>query len=184
MRNPSFFLFNAETDRSSMPLGNGEVGISAWVEEDGDLQFYIARTDALTELDRNVKLGKVRIRLSPNPIGRGKTFRQELRLCDGILEVRAGDGKEEVLLKVFVDAESPTVYVTGESDTPFKAKATYVTWRTNFRPSGKDSPLSDKSHFGIVETPDVVTALKGDIFFLSPQRGNVYPRARGSQDGA
>jgi len=30
----------------SMPLGNGEVGVNLWVEPDGDLLFYIARTDA------------------------------------------------------------------------------------------------------------------------------------------
>ena len=56
----------AETDRSAMPLGNGEVGISLWVLADGEIQFYIARTDACTELDRCVKLGKVRIRFTPN----------------------------------------------------------------------------------------------------------------------
>ncbi|MBT7302718.1 MAG: hypothetical protein HN849_24525, partial [Victivallales bacterium] len=30
----------------SMPLGNGEVGLNAWVESSGDLLFYIARTDS------------------------------------------------------------------------------------------------------------------------------------------
>ncbi|MHC1767151.1 MAG: DUF5703 domain-containing protein [Verrucomicrobiia bacterium] len=33
----------------SMPLGNGEVGVNLWVEPDGDLLFYIARTDAWDE---------------------------------------------------------------------------------------------------------------------------------------
>ena len=30
----------------SMPLGNGEIGLNAWVEPSGDLLFYIASTDA------------------------------------------------------------------------------------------------------------------------------------------
>ncbi|MCC6579972.1 MAG: hypothetical protein IT440_05975, partial [Phycisphaeraceae bacterium] len=41
------------SDRSAMPLGNGETAISLWVEENGDLLFYLARSDAQTELDRN-----------------------------------------------------------------------------------------------------------------------------------
>ncbi|MEA3368386.1 MAG: DUF5703 domain-containing protein, partial [Planctomycetota bacterium] len=29
----------------SMPLGNGSTGLNAWVEESGDLLFYISRID-------------------------------------------------------------------------------------------------------------------------------------------
>ena len=39
----------------SMPLGNGEVGINLWVEEHGDLVFYISRSDALSEVSRLLK---------------------------------------------------------------------------------------------------------------------------------
>lgn len=53
-----------QTDRAAMPLGNGEVGISLWVQAAGELHFYIARTDARTECDRSVKLGKVRLKLT------------------------------------------------------------------------------------------------------------------------
>jgi Domain of unknown function (DUF5703) len=28
-----------------MPLGNGDIGINAWVETNGDLCFYIGKTD-------------------------------------------------------------------------------------------------------------------------------------------
>ena len=67
----------------SMPLGNGQVGINLWVEEDGDLRFYISRTDSLSEISRLLKVGGVRISLEPNPFKAGQPFRQELRLCDG-----------------------------------------------------------------------------------------------------
>jgi hypothetical protein len=33
----------------SMPLGNGEVGLNLWVEKNGELLFYVARTDAWSE---------------------------------------------------------------------------------------------------------------------------------------
>jgi len=36
----------AQTDRSSMPIGNGEVGVNLWVQRGGEIHFYFARTDA------------------------------------------------------------------------------------------------------------------------------------------
>ena len=60
------------TDASgSMPIGNGEVGLNVWVEADGDLVFYISRTDAWSECNRLLKLGRVRVKLSPNPFRQG-----------------------------------------------------------------------------------------------------------------
>jgi hypothetical protein len=43
----------------SMPIGNGEVGLNLWVEEDGDLLFYVSRTDAWSEICRLLKLGRI-----------------------------------------------------------------------------------------------------------------------------
>jgi hypothetical protein len=67
----------------SMPIGNGEVGLNVWVEENGDLLFYIARTDAWSEISRLLKLGRIRIRLSPSPLEGGTFFLQELNLRQG-----------------------------------------------------------------------------------------------------
>src|ERR1700754_781231 len=30
----------------SMPLGNGDIGLNVWTEQNGDLLFYISKTDA------------------------------------------------------------------------------------------------------------------------------------------
>ena len=51
----------------SMPIGNGEIGANVWVEENGDLLFYLSKTDAWSENGRLLKLGKVRVALTPNP---------------------------------------------------------------------------------------------------------------------
>ena len=77
----------------AMPLGNGDIGISAWVEQDGDLLFYIGKTDAYDENHRLLKLGRVRIKLSPNPFQAGEPFRQELKLGDGELAVAGRQGR-------------------------------------------------------------------------------------------
>jgi len=36
----------------SMPPGNGDIGVNAWVEESGDLLFYIGKTDTWSENGR------------------------------------------------------------------------------------------------------------------------------------
>ena len=36
----------SQDQNGSMPLGNGSTGLNAWIEPDGDLVFYISRTDS------------------------------------------------------------------------------------------------------------------------------------------
>ena len=33
----------------SMPLGNGDIGMNVWVEENGDLLFFISKTDSWSD---------------------------------------------------------------------------------------------------------------------------------------
>ena len=108
----------------SMPLGNGKVGLNLWVEENGDLQFYISRSDSYSEISRLLKVGKVRVSIEPNPFKTGVPFKQELRLREGRCEITAGEKGKEVKLCVFVDAAKPVVHVRGESAASFKVKAT------------------------------------------------------------
>jgi len=72
----------------SMPLGNGDVGINAWVENSGDLVFYVSKTDAWDENARLCKIGRVRMKFDP-PLAVKAGFRQELKLRDGVIEIRA-----------------------------------------------------------------------------------------------
>src|SRR5262249_32753461 len=75
----------------SMPLGNGDITLNAWMTKDGDLQFYIGKTDAWDDNARLLKVGKVRGHFEPNPVAAGKAFRQELKLNEGCLEITTGD---------------------------------------------------------------------------------------------
>ena len=117
----------------AMPIGNGEVGLNVWVEDNGDLLFYIARTDAWSEASRLLKLGRVRVSLSPNPFASGMPFRQELRLRDGSIEVVAGPSDRAVKLRVFVDSSAPVIHVVGESAQPTAVRAAVEIWRTEKR---------------------------------------------------
>ena len=62
------FTTPSQDETGSIPLGNGNVGVNLWVEEDGDLLFYVARNDAISEIDTLLKCGRVRVHLSPKPI--------------------------------------------------------------------------------------------------------------------
>jgi hypothetical protein len=77
----------------SMPLGNGDIALNAWMTKDGDLQFYISKTDAWDDNARLVKVGKVRVHFEPNPVAMGKAFRQELKLGKGCIEITVGDAE-------------------------------------------------------------------------------------------
>ncbi|MEI6218066.1 MAG: DUF5703 domain-containing protein, partial [bacterium] len=100
----------------SMPLGNGDIGLNLWVEEGGDLLFYISKTDAFDGNHVNRKLGRLRITLKPNPFTVGLPFNQTLDLQDASISIRAGKPGEEVSLKVWVDANHPVIRVCSRSD--------------------------------------------------------------------
>lgn len=143
----------------SMPLGNGEVGINLWVEN-GNMLFLISRSDSLSEVSRLLKVGRVRVALSPNPFGAEGSFRQELRLADGVCEITAGEGARKVTLRVFVDAEHPVVHCLGEAVSPVSVKVTAECWRTQPRAvaKGEEEGSAWTLHgapFELVESADV-----------------------------
>src|SRR5438034_9389604 len=92
----------------SMPLGNGDIGVNAWVEESsGDLLLLIAKTDAWDENSINLKLGRVRLKIAPNPLAGAAVFRQTLRLKLADIEIILGD----LRLRIWVDANAPIIHI-------------------------------------------------------------------------
>ena len=102
----------SEGPSGSMPLGNGEMSVNAWVEESGDLLFYIGRTDAWGDNGRLLKLGRVRVHLEPSPILSNPVFGwvQRLNLSDATMWASYSFGSRVV--RLWVDANHPVVHVT------------------------------------------------------------------------
>jgi hypothetical protein len=144
----------------SMPLGNGEVGINLWVEENGDLRFYISRTDSLSEISRLLKVGAVRISLTPNPFAAGNPFTQTLCLREGCCVITAGEGGKVVRLAVFVDVDQPVVHVVGLAASPVSVRATIENWRAKPRVLPKEETTSawtmHHAPYDLVESADVI----------------------------
>ncbi|TYP95827.1 hypothetical protein BC792_10923 [Sphingobacterium allocomposti] len=117
----------SKSSAESMPVGGGDIGLNVWVEN-GDILFYLGKSGAFDENNTLLKLGRVRLTLSPNPF-EGRDFRQELQLDKGhiVLEGQHRDVKAKVL--VWVDVHTPNVHVEVEANKKISMEASYESWR-------------------------------------------------------
>ena len=152
----------------SMPIGNGDIGLNIWVEEDGDLLFYIGKTDAWSENARLLKLGRVRIKLTPNPFTSGSPFRQTLKLREGAIEIQAGKEPDQVTLRVWVDANHPVIRVEAEGQQQFALEVKLELWRTAERTLESGEM---KSAYGMANAPHPVIVYPDTV--LSDQKDRV-----------
>jgi len=136
----------SKNSSGSMPTGNGNIGINLWIEEGGDLVFYLARNDSWSENGRLLKLGRVRVKLSPNPFAKGKPFSLELKLKTSEIEIVAGQNESEVKVNIWVDANNPVVWVEAEGKDKFEIQVNFETWReTGYKL--KTTTVSDMLNF-------------------------------------
>lgn len=114
----------------SMPLGGGDIGLNVWVEK-GDLYFYFSRSGTFDEHNALLKLGRVKVSLTPNPFADNEGFHQELVLKDGYILIGQNDAK----IKFWVDVFKPIIHLDLESENPLKMTASYESWRYKNRDS-------------------------------------------------
>jgi len=166
----------------SMPLGNGDVGINAWVEEDGDLVFYISKTDAWDENARLCKIGRVRVTFDP-PLKPKDGFRQELKLKDGCIEVRDQRPEGGRQIRIWVDADQPVVRMEADSAAPVNCRAEVELWRLRERPllGQEDYGYGDGSNpqaqsYKLTVLPDaVVTSSAPQVVWYHRNTRSLYP---------
>ncbi len=122
-------LWNTQSKNSSesMPCGGGDIGLNVWVEN-GELLFYIARSGTFDENNGLLKLGRVRVKLNPNPF-ESNEFRQQLVLNDGYVKITGGDKKLNAQIILWVDVFRPVIHVDVESNKPLTAEVAYENWR-------------------------------------------------------
>jgi hypothetical protein len=112
----------------SMPCGGGDTGMNVWVEN-GDLMCYVQRSGCFDENNQYLKLGRIRVRLDPNPFAGGSTFRQELKLRRGHIEITGQHGELHATIHIWADVFRPVVHVEIESNQALQATASYEGWR-------------------------------------------------------
>ena len=114
-------------ENDSMPIGNGDIAANVWTEQNGDLLLLLAKADAWNEAGQLVKLGRVRVHLTPNPFLGVTNFIQTLLLENSSVDIRAGGSS----VRIWVDANHPTLHVDASLENPATIQADLEIWRTS-----------------------------------------------------
>ena len=169
----------------AMPTGNGDIGVSMWVEKDGDLQFYISKTDAYDDNNRLLKLGLVRVKIFPNPFKKDSFFLQELKLKQSEIIIQTGSGKNSFNIRLWVDANNPVIRVEMKADNKFKTVVQLQNWRRQLREIVDDISFSDpyntgfdgvESNLKTIQYPDsILKQTKNEITWYHKNEHSCWP---------
>ena len=154
----------SKNSSGSMPVVGGDIACNVWVE-DGNLLFYISRSGSFDEHGAYLKLGRVRVKLSPNPFDDSGSFRQELKLHDGFVEIE-GEAEGTSLnakIKVWVDVHEPVVHVDIEANRPVELQASYESWRTEEKELAPGNYGERFAFFNLMAYPGKVVRSKDEI---------------------
>ena len=108
----------------SLPLGNGDLAANVWTEPAGDIVLYLAKNDAWDHLGRLVKIGRVRLAVTPSLIS-GPTFEQKLSLADASVSVTNG----HTTVRLWCDAHQPRLIIECQSTEPVDLQVSLDRWR-------------------------------------------------------
>jgi hypothetical protein len=146
----------SKNSSESMPVGGGDIGLNVWVENN-ELLFYIARSGTFDENNEFLKLGRVRMKLSPNPFSEKGQFRQELKLREGHIQIKGNNpGEASGIIKVWVEVFRPVIHVDIKCDKRVSLEAAYEGWRTGKRELPDDVKDSRFGCFGYDAYPGKV----------------------------
>lgn len=116
-------------ENSSMPLGNGDIALNAWTEQTGDVVLLISKSDSWSENAQLLKIGRLRIKMTPNPFVGRSDFLQSLRIDNGSLQIKSGKN----LLSIWVDANDPVIHISAFMEHPVILRVNNEVWRQRKR---------------------------------------------------
>ncbi|HYP07707.1 MAG TPA: DUF5703 domain-containing protein, partial [Bryobacteraceae bacterium] len=117
----------------SMPLGNGDVSLNVWTEPNGDILFYVGKSDAWSENGQLLKAGRIRMRLNPSPFVAGQPFRQTLNLRSSEVILQGGAPGSQGKVSIWVEAFNPVIRVDADLQKPTEIQVIYERWRDQTR---------------------------------------------------
>lgn len=119
----------SENVGDSMPLGGGKLGLNVWVEGD-ELLFYIGSNDAIDENLSILKLGRVRVKLDPNPFTDATSFTQKLDITKSNIRITGENAENGARIDMWVDVYNNAIHVDVKTEQPTTVSAVYENWRT------------------------------------------------------
>jgi hypothetical protein len=152
-------------ENDSMPLGNGDLALNVWMEQNGDIVLLIAKSDAWSENGQLLKLGRVRVRLTPNPFAAPASFTQTLKLETGEVEFHGGAS----VVRIWVDANHPVIHLEIQAEHPVRMEAKVELWR--LKTVHLNSRAVSRAGFfewgnnrdGLTLDPDTILAAKANV---------------------
>jgi len=152
----------------SMPCGGGDIGLNVWVEQ-GDLLFYIAKSGWFDENNGLLKAGRIRLKLTPNPFESG-SFRQELVLKEGFVQIEGKKDGWSVRVKLWVDVFRPVIHVDVQANQKIRMEAGYESWRQADRQVSKQEGVANSYKWavpvGLKTKADVVDFENNSVLFF------------------
>ncbi|WP_443939389.1 DUF5703 domain-containing protein [Pedobacter sp. MW01-1-1] len=132
MANAQDFVWTSQSKNSaeSMPLGGGDIGTNVWVEKDA-IYVYLARSGTFDENNSLLKLGRLKIKLFPNPLS--ANFTQRLVVKDGYIQISGKTKEVAASIKLWVDVFKPVLTLEINADKKIQADVEYQSWRTEDR---------------------------------------------------
>jgi hypothetical protein len=99
---------------------------NVWTESNGDIVLLLAKADAWSENGQLLKLGRVRVKLDPNPFAGATDFSETLQLESAEIQIKGGG----CTAQIWVDANHPVVHVDVRGDNAVQMTAASEIWRT------------------------------------------------------
>ena len=163
----------------SMPCGGGDIGLNVWVEN-GDILMYIARSGTFDETNGFPKLGRIRLNLNPNPFTDGDSFKQELKLKEGYVEITGSKDFLRSTVNIWVDVFRPVIHIDIESTIKTTAVVTYENWRRSDKELSNAEKEVCRSWLG---SKSKAIQKKDDVTFLSNSAILFYHQNRNTETG-
>jgi hypothetical protein len=159
-------------EHGTMPIGNGDIAANVWVEPDGTLSLYLAKSDSWDDNARLLKLGRLRVRLDPDPLAKDATFVQRLDLANGVIDLTMGSPESPTKVVVYVDAHRPVCVVDVLSTLPVHVEVQLDPWRLEPR-TVKEVTWSDVYCVDWGKPPKEPTVTSPDTFLPATRSGEV-----------
>ncbi|MCH5598047.1 DUF5703 domain-containing protein [Niabella ginsengisoli] len=173
----------------SMPLGGHDTGVNVWVEN-GDLLLYVQKSGSFDENGEYLKLGRIRLQMSPNPFVDYTSFRQELKLSEGFIEIEAGRHKLKALIRLWVDVKTAVVHVEISANENVNIIAAYESWRYDDK---ELSEVNGKERFGcfelegypgkVIKRKDTISHTSDGVLFYHRNGDKLIPELLIKQQG-
>ncbi|MEQ8472874.1 MAG: DUF5703 domain-containing protein [Marinoscillum sp.] len=156
----------------SMPLGGGDIGLNVWMEND-EVLFYISRSGTFDENNALLKLGRVRLNLSPNPFQNGD-FSQALNLEEGNVLITGKNANGSAEIELWVEVFRPVIHLEMKTSSPTTLKASYESWRYKDRISNGSANNANSYKWrgkNVVTKKDQIDFEGGGVLFYHQNEG-------------